>query len=136
MEEIFVCEQERKHRHVWALWFLSTTETVVFRFIFRAFEVRERCRDAARAAATLEMGQIDLSSSCVCVFGHGHAQIILTEFKKGWGVEQSFVNVDVGKLGVTVYLYYSGLQSMHEFALVHCFPSHFLDFFVFLCLAD
>lgn len=74
---------------VLALRFISKIEAVVFRFIFRAFEVRETCRDATRAASTLEMGHMDLSSSCVCVFGHGHAQIILTEFTQavciGWG---------------------------------------------------
>lgn len=63
-----------------ALWFISTIERDVFRFNFRAFEVRETCRDAAGAASTLEMGHMDLSSSCVCVYGHGHARIILTEF--------------------------------------------------------
>lgn len=78
MEEIFVCEQGRDMSafFVLALWLISTIETDVFRFIFRAFEVRETCCDAAGAASTLEMGHMDLSSSCVCVFGHGHAQII------------------------------------------------------------
>lgn len=63
-----------------ALRFISKIETVLFGYIFRAFEVRGTWCDAARAASTLEMGHWDFSSCCVCVFGCGQAQIILTQF--------------------------------------------------------
>lgn len=42
-----------------------------------------------QAASVLEMEHMDLSSSCVCVFGHGHAHIILTEFT------QCFLSVNI-----------------------------------------
>lgn len=43
-----------------ALWFISEIEMVLFRIIFRAFEVGETRCGASRAASTLEMGHRDL----------------------------------------------------------------------------
>lgn len=53
-------------------------ETVLLRFIFRAFEVEETCCDAE---GRLQHWKWDTGVSvhplllCVCVFGHGQAQI-------------------------------------------------------------
>lgn len=48
-----------------ALWFISEIEMVLFRIIFRAFEVGETRCGASRAASTLEMGHRDLFPVCV-----------------------------------------------------------------------